>query len=367
MFERKLPDADDKLRVREQILSAFQDVPMPEFDEIIAEPSTGEIAEGKIREQLAGLAWDGLTVDFLKHQWPSFYYLSPLAFQYYLPALLVTALDQDDPDLLSACVSLLTPNAYLTYNEGSDERFDEQVSLFTPDQEMAVVGFLGLFMDADQPDTLGFRAGFAFRFGWDREEWPALQPFADFYRTMHHFEWPQPDEPDVADLVAQIRAAFDEVPYPGDDSLCVVVEQDNDETAIVALEFQGLDWREIHPALIAYNYAALNVFTPDGFRYFLPAYLIADLVDVGIPSGADPVFNLTQGLAEDDDTEVTPPKPDEPTTDWFAQSAGGMAAFSRPEREAIVHYLEYRAQLDADAAAEIEPALDLYWRPSLEA
>ncbi|HEX5322663.1 MAG TPA: DUF6714 family protein, partial [Capsulimonadaceae bacterium] len=155
-------------------------------------------------------------------------------------------------------------------------------------------------------------------------------------------------------------------PYPGDDNLCFVGEQDDDQIAVLALEFQGLDWRTIHPALLAQYSASLNYFTPDGFRYFLPAYLIAELVDVGVPSGADPVFNLTQGLAGTEDTQTTP-SPNERTTDWFAQSAGGMASFSRPEREAIVHYLEYMARFDADSAVEIQPALDLYWRPSLEA
>ncbi|HEX5324869.1 MAG TPA: DUF6714 family protein, partial [Capsulimonadaceae bacterium] len=162
MADRLPLNKDDKQRVRDQIVSAFEGVPMPEFEEIIAQPSTGDLAEKKIQKEIAGSTWDSLSVDFLKRLGSAFYYLSPQAFQYYLPSLLVAGIDQEDPDLFFAGVGDLTPSPFLTYYEGSDERFDSQVSLFTPDQEMAVVAFLGLFIDVDQPDERSFQTGFAF-------------------------------------------------------------------------------------------------------------------------------------------------------------------------------------------------------------
>jgi hypothetical protein len=357
---------EDKQRVVDEIVAAFAGVPVPQYEELIIEQSVEDTAAIRIQNELAGLEWENITQSLLKNRWPAFGYLTPQAIQYYLPAILMAALDSGEIELLWASVNELTPSAWFTYREGMDERFDEQFSLLTPEQELAVVGFLGLFLDADDPATLGFRAGFAFRMGWDRDEWPALQPFADFYRTMHHFDWPEPDDPEVADLVSEIWAVFGVIPYPGDENICVVEE--GDESAIYALEFQGLDWRTIHPALLVHNYASLSFFTPEGFRYFIPAYLIADLVDLGISNAADPVLFLAQGFTESADTPTANSTPsDEPPADLFAFSAERMAGFSRPERNAILRYLEYKAQFDEDAAPEINEALDRYWKPSLNA
>ena len=49
--------------------------------------------EERIRRDLAGKPWQGLTAEFLEKRWASFCYLSPTAYRYYLPSLLVGALD----------------------------------------------------------------------------------------------------------------------------------------------------------------------------------------------------------------------------------------------------------------------------------
>lgn len=391
MSEREPLDDENKERVRRQILSAFADVPMPEYAEIVAPAEEGDVySERRLQEDLGGKTWENVSPDFFKRRWSLLSCLSAQAFAYYLPALLVAALEHDDPELIGAALFAITPRLSAIYFEDADERFNDQTSLLTPEQEDAVIEFLALFVDPDRPDPAGFRAGLAFRIGWDREDMPDRQPFAGFYHRMYHFEYPEPDDPETAALVAEINAAFDQAPYPGDDNVCLVGGQE-EEASLYALEFQGLDWRTLHPSLLAQNFLGLNFFTADGFRYFLPAYLVADLIDLGIPSGADPVFHLTSGFAEfQPDPQAgqglkTPSSmapglsvltgsgdptegmvSDVPQSDMFIFAAERMAGFSRSEREAIIGYLQYKAQTDPDSAAEIGDALDRYWRPSLE-
>ena len=50
---------------------------------------------------------------------------------------------------------------------------------------------------------------------------------------------------------------------------------------------------------------------------------------------------------------------------WYELGKERMSHFSQPERLAILHYLEYRAETDEFKTQEIKQALDRYWTPSL--
>ena len=54
--------------------------------------------------------------------------------------------------------------------------------------------------------------------------------------------------------------------------------------------------RNLIPWFLDAGYDALSFFSEGGFRYFLPAYLIADLEDR--LQTADPVFHLTNGFSD---------------------------------------------------------------------
>ena len=59
--------------------------------------------------------------------------------------------------------------------------------------------------------------------------------------------------------------------------------------------FKGqTDWRTVDPGFLDGHAVALSFFSEAGFRFFLPAYLIADLQ--GKLSTADPLFHLTHGV-----------------------------------------------------------------------
>jgi hypothetical protein len=115
----------------------------------------------------------------------------------------------------------------------------------------------------------------------------------------------------------------------------------------MALDLRGVRWQSAHPELLARCYSALSFLADFGFRYFLPAYLRADLL--GYESNAGPVFHLTYGQQD---------------CDLHGYSIERFLPFDRAERVAIIHYLEFKAR-DKYEAAEINQALERYWRPSV--
>lgn len=175
-------------------------------------------------------------------------------------------------------------------------------------------------------------------------------------------------------IIRQIREAFGGNEYPGDAFLQGSFEgcEPYDEVS----PFRGReDWSAITPAFLDCHYSALAFFSEAGFRYFLPAYLIADLQDH--LKTADPLFHLTHGFC---DVKVEVPTP----AGVFTRTSGGrvlvnprrygamtsydyaryrLSVFTREEAVAIVAYLRYRREADSDGLdkGRIIAALDLFW------
>lgn len=177
-------------------------------------------------------------------------------------------------------------------------------------------------------------------------------------------------------VIAIVDEAFRAAPYPGDPFL--IGSNEGCEPAEVAQAFAGrTDWRVLSPEFLDEQYVALSFFSEGALRFYLPAYLTADLR--GALRTADPVFPLTGQFAE-----------------WRADLARGVEAFSRrhggttllnprrygamrdedyarfrlsvfarEEAAAIVAYLEWRSSRDPvlGEAAQIAAALDRFWRP----
>lgn len=74
-----------------------------------------------------------------------------------------------------------------------------------------------------------------------------------------------------------IFTAFDNVPYPGDDNIGNPLGRDDAEN--VAEAFRGLDWRSL--AFKRLNGIALLFMTPEALHYYLPAYLLSAVEEVG--------------------------------------------------------------------------------------
>jgi hypothetical protein len=397
----------DREQVRDAICREFAELPLPNPRTLIR-PLESRMRSGgeELRNALAGKTWQSLTPEFLTERWSAFSYLSPKAYRYYLPALLNVALEQFvDTDLTHSVLWELRPSFWLLYYEGKDDDLRYQQSAFTTVQYRTVCAFLGLVFD--QFPGLRHLAAQALHWGWNRFDTPALEAANKYYHELRSFSFPEPEDPEIADLCREIRSAFAATPYPGDDKLSGT--EVGDESSENAMELRGVKWQSAHPELLARCDSALNFLSDDGFRYFLPAFLMADLMysqlysQWGSYSNASPVFSLTHGLhaAKDINMDlylttfstqfsgelnttllkrmgITPEEWPErvrdlikrhnerqKTFDWREYTVRRMMPFTRKERRAIIHYLEFQAK-NGYRANEIDQALEGYWRPSVQ-
>jgi hypothetical protein len=178
----------------------------------------------------------------------------------------------------------------------------------------------------------------------------------------------------IEDIVKEIHEAFGNNEYPGDAFLQGSFEgcEPFEEVA----PFQGkTDWRSVDPGFLDGHAGALSFFSEAGFRYFLPAYLVADLQ--GRLSTADPVFHLTHGFS---DSSVEVPTKTRTFTrkigksaflnprrygamTWYDYSRYRLSVFTKEEARAIVAYLRYKRDSDSFGLNKdcIDGALDSFW------
>ncbi len=368
-------------QLRNQIVTAFAAARSPTPAELANLPEPAEGEKRHLELELQGRLWSDLDRDFWRRRWSSFSTLLPASYRYYLPSLLLLCLDEppDAWELTSGTLIVLTPHFRRLLDLGRDKRFEYQTSLITPEQQAAVCSFLGWLLASPQWE---FRSAKALKFGWNKIDHPAMRQCREFYDSLHHYTHPPIKDDEQRYLVEAIKDAFGERASPGDAPLCG--SDYGDEPAEYALEFRSLDWRTLHPEFLSYHYAALSFFTDEGFAYFLPAFMIADVL--GEAGNANPVFHLTHGLYEESSFELTALNPEvlqasglsaedlewlqesvrQPsTTDWHAYALRRFSGFRQPERHAITCYLEYRAAHTWDMEAkQINAALDSYWRSS---
>ena len=165
---------------------------------------------------------------------------------------------------------------------------------------------------------------------------------------------------------ALIHEAFAGNAYPGD--WCLRGSDEGEEPYLLEEEFKGkADWRTLDAAFIdrapdGYG-SALNFFSDEAFRFYLPAYLVADID--GKLARHQPSFQLVHGLDDASRAvKINPRRYGERT--WWDYKRSQFAMFTREEVRAIVAYLELVAARDEFDRPRIEQALAAYWRPRLE-
>jgi len=164
-------------------------------------------------------------------------------------------------------------------------------------------------------------------------------------------------------IKAQIREAFANVWYPGDENLRG--SDLGDEPYRLEAEFKGkTDWRTLDAGFIDQAPdglgTALHFFSHAAFRFYLPAYLIADLD--GDLERTDPAFALWHGLDDETKDQVVNPRFYGERT-WFEIEQERFAVFTEPEAAVIVEYLRWRAEESTwdEEKRNIEAALRNYW------
>jgi hypothetical protein len=140
--------------------------------------------------------------------------------------------------------------------------------------------------------------------------------------------------------------------------------------------FQGRqDWQSLEASFLDAHYSALSFFSEAGFRFFLPAYLVADLR--GELQTADPEFHLTYGFSDftvqderggrtfeikSGKTQFINPRRYGAAT-AFDYARYRLSVFCREEAQVILAYLKFRleaAEMDFERE-RISAALEEYW------
>lgn len=175
-------------------------------------------------------------------------------------------------------------------------------------------------------------------------------------------------------VIEKIRAAFQDLEFPGEHFLQGSFE--GEEPYDEVTPFRALkEWAAVGADFLDAHASALSFFSEAGFRFFLPAYLIADLN--GLLSTSDPVFHLTHGFFDfsvkltaagrtfvvksGKSTLINPRRYGAATTGDYARHK--LAIFTREEAGAIVAYLEFKRDHDRDSPdkARVDAALESFW------
>ena len=179
---------------------------------------------------------------------------------------------------------------------------------------------------------------------------------------------------DLDTAIGRIESAFNAGSYPGDAVL--QGSSEGDEPYEEVAPFKGVgDWRTLEPGFLDDHAGALNFFSEAGLRFFLPAFLIADLREQ--LDHADPLFQLTHGFSELVVNQpigesvfvhdrgrsgfVNPQRYGAMT--FFDYARYRLSIFAREEAAAIVAYLEYKRASDENGfdRERIDAALNGFW------
>ena len=179
---------------------------------------------------------------------------------------------------------------------------------------------------------------------------------------------------DKMTVIEKITAVFQANEYPGDPFL--LGSWEGSEPFEEVGPFQGKKkWQKISFSFLDMHASALSFFSEAGFRFYLPAYLVADLK--GRLDVADPLFHLTHGFSEEQIEHtiqdraftvrtgktvlINPRRYGAMTSYDYARYR--LSVFTREESGAIVEYLKYqREHADLERVKTfIEAALDLFW------
>ena len=104
-----------------------------------------------------------------------------------------------------------------------------------------------------------------------------------------------PNEQPKEAVIRSVIAAFENNSYPGDDYL--LGSRQGCEPYDEVLPFQGqVKWQELTTEFLDQHAGALHFFSEAGLRFFLPAFLVADLR--GELQYAEPLFTVTSGFTD---------------------------------------------------------------------
>jgi hypothetical protein len=178
----------------------------------------------------------------------------------------------------------------------------------------------------------------------------------------------------ILPVIDRINDAFAGNEYPGDDYL--LGSTDGCEPLEEIQPFKGeTNWAQIPSEVLDKHSGALNFFSEAGFRFFLPAYLVADMKKQLLT--ADPVFVLVHGFTDlsvsheidgriferktGKDAFINPRRYGALTFEDYSRFR--LSVFTSEEAGAIVDYLEFKRDSDPESLDhdQIQAALETFW------
>ncbi|MHB9026698.1 MAG: hypothetical protein ACYC7E_21410 [Armatimonadota bacterium] len=175
-------------------------------------------------------------------------------------------------------------------------------------------------------------------------------------------------------VIETIQRAFEATPYPGDAYLQGSFEGCEPYEEVEPFKGRS-DWRAIPAEFLDARGGALSFLTEAALRFFLPAYLIADLR--GKLRYADPLFHVTHGFFDftvkipqgdrvfeihsGKSALINPRRYGASTAEDYARFR--LSVFTREEAGAIAAYLQYKRVSEPEEFQneQIDAALESFW------
>jgi hypothetical protein len=140
-----------------------------------------------------------------------------------------------------------------------------------------------------------------------------------------------PESPPAADELRQlVEAAFAETKYPGDDRLVYDNSRDHLECNEVAAAFKGKHWKQISLETLRHHSAGIFFFTPEAYRFYLPAYLLAAALH----------YDEADTISDSVVFSLIPPSDAKDAQSYLHRVEG----FTTTQRKAIKRFLEFLKQ-----------------------
>lgn len=142
-------------------------------------------------------------------------------------------------------------------------------------------------------------------------------------------------------IIQEIKTAFGDMPYPGAEYIVNDRGGNDLERKRIREEFSGYEnWLDVPRKLLLQERDALPLFEPQGFRFYLPAYMLFTIEDY---DGADMIpESIVHSLTLPD-----------AGTELYEFVRERLVLFSEEQRKAVLHFLEYLERCHAEDFTDI--------------
>ena len=194
---------------------------------------------------------------------------------------------------------------------------------------------------------------------------------------------------DKKQLIEEVTAAFANTIYPGDDNIAGT-KYDDLESAEIVKDLKGRKWTDVDAETLAYHSNSLPFFKPEGFAYYLPAFMLLSIQKF---EDSDVAYNLLAALTPTNEKDLQKTIQDISASTFLneahkqealtflneqvkAENISKSQSFTlskymqltKQQSKVVGHFLQYLKQEYAPYFAFDEPqkAIDRYWGAFLD-